>query len=213
MKPYYFFLGLLLSGCASTLETSGFLQNASVMSEGAFFKQEYFPAGEDLSGYASVQVRSADLSYLKDASEHTRSDLVKVAGELSRSLEEGLSKAGFQVLPASEKPGPGTLVVSPALVSLGTPERTLNAVTSVLIWTPVTVGSAGFAAKLLDGESGALLGEIAEKNKGGSGGAKSLTVGAYTKYTHAEAAFDTWGGRLAEMLRARGMRAGRSEAA
>lgn len=197
---------VIFSGCASQVQPSGFLGSNAVMKEGEFFKHEYFLPGAVLGSYSSVKIEPVDLHYLEDASKHDPSDLTELSGTFARLFEKGLTQAGFNVLGTFEPASSGTLVIKPALVKLGTPQRTLNAITSVVIWTPVTSGSAAFEAKMFDGGTGKVIAEIAEQNTGGSGSVESLTLGSYTKYTHAEAAFEAWGKRLAQMLKSKGMR-------
>lgn len=106
----------------------------------------------------------------------------------------------FRLLGASEVADEKTLVLRLALVSVQSPPRELNVVTTAVIFVPVASGSATFEGKLLDGATGEVLAEIREKRSGGLD-AKSLTIGAYSKFVHAEAAFKKWAGELPKFLR------------
>jgi len=207
VKKQMVLLGIvfMLTGCASGVPKTEFIQQSSQLAEGSFFKQEYTDPTADFRKYTSIKIEPVTLAYLENREKHKPAELSEVTRSFLRYLEEALSSEGFRVLPATAPSDVSTLIISPALITLGAPQRTLNVISSALIWTPVTSGSASFAAKLKDGESGAVLGEIAEKNTGGSGNMKSLVAGSYTKYTHAEAAFENWGQHLARMLKAKGV--------
>jgi len=160
----------------------------------------YVVSGVHFSKYRKIQVEPVSLRYLSEPEKHKEEDLVELAGIFQGELEKKLGER-FVVVGSRDQPDEATLVISPALVHVGTPMRTLNVVTSAVLWTPVTSGAAAFEAKIKDGTSGVTLAEIAEKQIGGKD-MKSLTVGSYTKYDHAAAGFKEWSQQLLEMLQA-----------
>ena len=135
-KCFTLLLIVIFSGCASTIAPSGFVQDHSRLYKGEFFEQEYISPLADLGKYTKIKVERVEMAYLKNKSKYDPSELVEVAGAFKTYFEQGLSEAGFKVLAASQPSDALTLIVQPALVSLGTPQRTLNVITSAVIWTP-----------------------------------------------------------------------------
>ena len=174
---------------------AGFLEDYSRLREGNHFKQEYRAPGADFTRYEKVKINPVELRYFQDRDKLEEKEVVRLALQFEEDLKSGLGKK-YRVLEKAERPDEKTFVISTELVSVETPPRGLNVVTSALIWVPVANGSAAFEAKISDGASGELLAEIAEKRSGG-GDAKSLTVGPYAKFVHAEAAFKKWASELA----------------
>ncbi len=188
------------AGCASTHEPSGFLSHSRYLSEGEYFKQTYVKPEANFSVYDTVIVEPVDLNYFNQEEDQDPSEIQDLAIELHQDLESKLSESYLVLSPDSPK-NPGTLVIQPALVQVGTPERTLNVITSLLIWIPVTSGSAAFEAKIIDGATGELLAEVAEKQTAGTAtDAESMLVGSYTKYSHSRAAFKKWAQNFQDML-------------
>lgn len=193
-QVFGFFLLALLAGCVSISKPAGFLEDYSRLYEGAYFKQEYVAPGVNFFHYSKVKVEPVSLRYFKDPSKFEPEDLERLAARLRTELENGLSQK-YEAIEPPGKADKETLVVTPVLVDVETPPRTLNVVTSALVFVPVASGSATFEAKLSDGETGKVLAEIAEKRSGNLDAA-SLTVGPYMKFVHAEAAFKKWGDQL-----------------
>jgi len=190
--------GVLLAGCASTHPYSGYLEMPALLQKGKYFKQEYVAEGAHFSKYRKVYVEETILDYLGNRQEHKDEDLENLKVRFKEEFEKKLGE-GYVLASRGEATDASTLVIRPALVYLATPNRALNVVTTAVVWLPVTSGKAAFEAKILDGATGLVLAEIAEKQTSGKD-MKSLAVGAYTKYDHAFAAFKEWGTQLLEML-------------
>lgn len=188
----------VIPGCASAYNPSAFLDGVPPLKEGKYFKQEYLAGGTDFSQYRKIKVMPVQLSYLEDRDRFSPEELDRLAELFHEELENRL-RASYKILNPGQDSDRQTLVVTPALVQVKTPMRVLNAATTVLVFVPVTSGSAAFEAKITDGFSGKLLAVASEKRTSGKD-TKSLTVGAYAKFTHAESAFKEWAEHLSGML-------------
>jgi len=191
-----------LSACTSVHKPpSGFLENTSNLKKGIAFKQEFVVQGTDLTQYKRVKVNPVDISHFQNPyEEYSAAEIQTMAGELKDALEKRLSKR-YEILALADKPDPSTLVISPALVYATSPEWVINALTFWLIGFQFSKGSAALEAKLIDGQTGKELGAVAERRKGGGGilDIKSLTIGGFFRFIHAEGAFSRWGKNFDKM--------------
>lgn len=201
---FLLFVILVVPACTSVRKPSGFLTESGELVKGGYFIQEYVPAGTNFSTYRKAKVSEVDIRYLEDfrgnLTEFDRRDL---ALKLKTSLESELGKR-YQILSISENPDKNTLVISPALVYVSTPHRIINAATFWFFNLSFSKGSAAFEAKITDGKSGRVLAEVAEKRMGGGGLAdiKSILIGGFLKFAHAEGAFKRWGKDMAHFVSA-----------
>ena len=191
-----------LSACTSVHKPpSGFLENTSNFKKGIAFKQEFVVPGTDLTQYKRVKVNPVDISRFQNPhEEYTAVEIQTMGSELKAALEKRLSKR-YEILALSEKTDSFTLVISPALVYATSPEWVINALTFWLIGFQFSKGAAALEAKLIDGQTGKELGSVAEHRKGGGGllDIKSLTIGGFFKFIHAEGAFSRWGKNFDKM--------------
>jgi len=196
-----FFL-FTLSACTSVHEPpSGFLGNYSDLQKGKSFKQEYIESGVDLTQYQKVKVNPVDVSRFQNPrNEYSEAEIQQLGTDLQAALEKQLSKK-FQVLGSEDRPDRETLVISPALVYATSPERLLNALTFWFIGFQFSKGSAAVEAKLTDGATGKEVAVVAERRKGGGGlsDPKSLLIGGFFRFTHAQGAFNRWGKNFNKM--------------
>jgi hypothetical protein len=125
-------------------------------------------------------------------------ELERLSGEFKEEIENKLSSV-FTVVHSRSLPDTQLLIIEPKLLLIGTPKRLLNAVTTIAVFIPFTSGSAAFEARLEDGATHQLIAEISDQQTTPMD-IKSLTIGNFQKFTHAEAAFKNWAKRLAEML-------------
>lgn len=197
---FLLFCILAAAGCASVHSPSGFLPDSASLQKGVFFEQESLTAGTTFSKYRKIKVNPVELGFFSSEDGISGTDLNRLASSLATEFKTRLAER-YQILGDSESPDAETLVISPSLVFQKTPMRLLNVVTSLLIFVPVTSGSAAFEATLADGGSGKLLAQIAEKRTGALD-IKSLLIGSYTKYTHAEGVFKKWADLLSDFLTA-----------
>jgi hypothetical protein len=121
----------------------------------------------------------------------------RLAAIFAMELRDRLS-GHYRIVSMNEKPDGETLVLDAALTHAKTPHLVLNIV-MLLIFVPVSSGSATFEARLSDGESGKIVAMMAEK-RAGAGNIKSLLIGPFMKFDHAEAILRKWAGRLADFL-------------
>ena len=126
--------------------------------------------------------------------EYSKADIQRMSSGLKEALEKRLSEK-YLVLTEVEKPDSQTLVIHPALIYATSPERVLNGLTFWLIGFQFSKGSVAFEAKLTDGGGGKKLAVVTEERKGGGGLAdiKSLLIGGFFRFIHAEGAFNRWG--------------------
>ncbi len=203
VPPLFLFSFLLiLSACASVHKPSGYLPDSAGLQEGKYFKQERIAPDADFRKYKKVKVEDVDIQYFDNSvSRHSEEDIAKLASEFKSSLESELGKK-FQIVPESQAPDAETMVVAPALVYVATPERSVNIATAWRIGFSFSKGFAAFEAKIMDGRTGNVIAEVAEKRKGGGGiwDLKSVFIGGYLKYAHAEGAFKGWGKDLTKLV-------------
>lgn len=195
------FLIVIISACASTHAPSGFLEDYSSLREGIYFKQESISRTADFTKYDTVKIDPINMYYMEGKENYTREELDKLKDNFQNELKEAFKNKGIRVLTEGQIPNEKTIVLDVAVTKIKSPQRTLNAVTSVLVFVPVTAGSAAFETRMKDGATGEVLVEVAEKHSGGGTDTKSLAVGSYTKFTHAESAFEIWAKKLAEIVR------------
>ena len=196
-----FCFALSLSACTSVHPPSGYLSDYSQLAKGEHFRQEYVYPEADLTKYTKAKVNPVELKYFSSPYEKlTQEELDRLATKLKASLETQLGKK-YQILANDQTPDPETFVVSPALVFISTPERLINLATFWLIGFTFSKGSAAFEAKLLDGQSGKVIAQFAERRKSGGGitDIKSILIGGWFRFIHAEGAFKRWGKEIREM--------------
>lgn len=189
----------ILSACASVYKPSGYLPDSANLQKGKYFKQERIAADADFSKYKKVKVENVDLKHFDNSiSKHPKEDIAKLAEKFKSALETELGKK-FQIVSSADAQ---TLVVAPALVYVATPERSVNIATAFLIGFSFSKGFAAFEAKITDGATGKVIAEVAEKRKGGGGiwDLKSILIGGYLEYAHAEGAFKGWGKDLTKLV-------------
>ena len=187
-----------VAGCASVHPPSGFLPKASALQKGKHFEREEIAQGTILKSYRKIKIEPVELGFFSTEDEIPESELKRLAFLLTAEFKNRLDER-YEILADTQTPDAETLVISPGLVFHKSPARLINAITTLLIFVPVTSGSAAFEAKISDGGSNRLLAQIAEKRTGALN-IKSLLIGPYTKYTHAEGIFKKWAELLAEFL-------------
>ncbi|MBI4430144.1 MAG: DUF3313 family protein [Candidatus Omnitrophica bacterium] len=193
---------IIISACASAFKSSGFLARSAELKKGSYFRQEWVSKDARFSKYTKVKVNEVNLSYFDNSvSRHSPEEIERLAGSFKENFASELGK-NFQVLGAAEKPDAATFVVSPALLYVAAPERAINAATAWFFNFSISKGFAACEIKLTDGASGKLLAEFAEKRSGGGGvkDVKSLAIGNYTKFTHAQGAFKDWAESLLKFV-------------
>jgi hypothetical protein len=192
----------VLSACTSIHQpTSGFLGDYSNLQKGKYFKQEYVVGSADLTKFKKVKVNPVETGRFQNANnEYSDAEIQNMAGELKTSLEKRLSKR-YEILGPDNRPDQETLVIAPALIYMTSPERALNAATIWFFGLQFSKGSAALEAKLIDGGSGQEIARVAEQRKGGGGlfDLKSLVIGGFFRFTHAEGAFTRWGKNFDKM--------------
>ena len=189
------------SACTSIHKPSGYLGDYAGLEKGKEFKQERVAEQADFSKYKKVKVNTPELKYFENANhEYDDMDIQYLADRLKLSLENELSKK-YLLLGSNERPDSSTLVVSPALIYATSPERLLNALTVWFIGFQFSKGAVAFEAKLIDGGTNQELAAVTEQRKGGGGitDFKSLLIGGFFKFTHAEGAFKRWGKNFADL--------------
>ena len=194
-------LALVLSACTSVHKPSGYLSDYSQLEEGKNFKQEYRASDADFAKYTKVKVEPVELRFFENTHlEYTDEDIRHLSASLKESLEKRLAKK-YQVLGMTEQPDGQTLVVHPALIYATSPERVVNGLTFWLIGFQFSKGAVAFEAKLTDGGNGKELAVVTEQRKGGGGLAdiKSLLIGGFFRFIHAEGAFNQWGKNLVKL--------------
>lgn len=195
-------LSVALSACTSIHQpTSGFLGDYSGLQKGKNFKQEHVAGGADLTKYQKVKVNPVAIDRFQNPhKEYSDAEIQNLGGEMKASLEKGLS-ARYEILGPKDNPDQRTLVISPALVYATSPEPIINVLTFWLIGFQFSKGSVAIEAKLIDGENGKEIAAIAEERKGGGGllDPKSLLIGGFFRFIHAEGAFNRWGKNFDKM--------------
>lgn len=194
-------LAVFLASCASVHGPGGYLSDYSRLKPGPHFKQEYVAADTPFNPYRKVKINPIELGHLQERGKYLEADLKRLAARFESELRAGFGTQ-YHVLGPKEAADSETLIVAPALISIGTPQRALNVVTSALVFVSVSSGSAAFEAKLLDGATGKVIAEMAEKRTGGKD-TKSLTAGPFMKFAHAEAAFKEWAEQLVHFVESR----------
>ncbi len=196
------FVSVSLSACTSVHQpASGFLEDYSSFQKGKNFKQERVASGVDLTKYKKIKVNPVETGHFQNPYlEYSNAEIQKLAVELKAALEDRLS-ARYAILRDKDKPDAWTLVISPALVYTTSPEWPINALTFWLIGFQFSKGSAALEAKLFDGASGKEIAAVAEERKGGGGllDVKSLLIGGFFRFIHAEGAFSRWGKNFDKM--------------
>lgn len=191
----------ILSACASAFKPSGFLSHSDDLKKGEYFRQEWIADGEDFSRFTKAKVSEVDISHFDNSvSRHSEEEIKTLASDFKQKLETGLAPR-FQILPSDERADDETLVFAPALLYVATPERAINAATAWFFNFSISKGFAACEVKLTDGATGEVIAEVAEKRTGGAGikDVKSLTVGSYMKFAHAEGAFKAWAESLSKL--------------
>ena len=189
------FIIFLLSACTSIHKPSGFLSEYSHLTKGKQFKQEYVVSDTDFSKYKKVKINPVEFRFFENPNqEYSDAEIQRLGAGLKQALEERLGKQ-YQVLGAKEAPDRQTIVINPALIYATSPERVLNGLTFWLIGFQFSKGSVAFEAKLTDGGGGKELAVVTEERKGGGGltDLKSLLIGGFFRFVHAEGAFNRWG--------------------
>ena len=190
------FFSVSLSACTSVHQPpSGFLGEYSSLQKGKNFKQERVAEGVDLAKYQKVKVDPVETSRFQNPNkEYSDEEVQTMAAELKAALESRLSKR-YVILGTYDHPDQQTLVIRPALVYATSPEPIINLVTFWLIGFQFSKGSAALEAKLMDGGTGKEIAAVAEERTGGGGllDIKSLLIGGFFRFIHAEGAFNRWG--------------------
>lgn len=202
LSAYLLCFTVSLSACTSVHEpASGFLGDYSNLQKGSRFKQEHVVQGVDFSKYTKVKVVPVVFDRFQNPNkEYSAGEIQSMAVDLKGALEKRLSKR-YEILESAAKPDASTLVISPALVYATSPEWIVNAATFWLIGFQFSKGSAAFEAKVSDGATGKEIAAVAEQRKGGGGilDIKSLTIGGFFRFIHAEGAFSRWGKNFDKM--------------
>lgn len=190
----------VLAGCTSIHPKSGFLTLNTQLSEGKFFKQENILPGRDFNRFRKVKVSLVDVTFLPENTGYDRSEVRMLRDAFQEALETKLREA-FLVLNREAVPDEETLVIRPALVYLMPPAKTVQvgehwAGTGI----PVATGGAAFEAKILEGETGHLLAEVAERQSDGKS-LGAVTVEPYHRYDNVEAVFQRWGEQMVALLK------------
>ncbi len=189
----------ILSACASVYKPSGYLPDAADLPKGKYFKQERVAPEADFSKYKKVKVEDIDIQHFDNTvSRHPEEDIAALKGKFKSSFESELGKK-FQIVSSADAE---TMIIAPALVYVATPERSVNIATAWLVGFSFSKGFAAFEAKILDGASGKVIAEVAEKRQGGGGlwDLRSIVIGGYLKYAHAEGAFKGWAKDLTKLV-------------
>ncbi len=190
----------VLAGCTSVHPKSGFLTLNTQLSEGKYFKRENVLPGRDFNRYRKVRVSLVDVTFLPEDTGYDRNEVRMLRDAFQEALETKL-REGFLVLNREAIPDEETLVIRPALVYLMPPAKTVQvgdhwAGTGI----PVATGGAAFEAKILEGGTGHLLAEVAERQSDGKS-LSAVTVEPYHRYDNVEAVFEKWGEQMVAMLK------------
>ncbi len=202
LSPCLLFFLVSLSACTSVHQPpSGFLGDYSSLQKGRNFKQERVAGGVDLTKYQKIKVNPVEIDRFQNShKEYSDTEIQNLAVKLKTALENRLSKR-YEILGSKDRPDQRTLVISPALVYATSPEWIINAATFWLIGFQFSKGSAVLEAKLIDGGTGKEIAAVAEERKGGGGlhDIKSLLIGGFFRFIHAEGAFKRWGTNFDKM--------------
>ncbi len=199
-------LTVVLPGCASVSTPSGFLGDYSRLQPGQYFKQEYIAPDAYFGKYSKVKVDPVELKHFDNsANQYDKEKMEELGSKLKTALEDELGKR-YEVLSVNAPPDRETVIIRPALVYVAEPERLLNLATAFFIYIALSKGAAAFEAKLIDGGTKKELAAVSEKRKAGGGirDAKSILIGNYMRFTHAEGAFKRWGKNLLDLMAYRG---------
>ena len=193
-------LALWLPACASIPQhQSGYLRSYSDLEAGKHFKQQYVAPGVTFDQYRSVKITPVELGFLEQQDTYTTEELNRLTARFQKELEAEMGTS-HRILSKGDPPDERTLIVSPALISLTTPWRFTNLITTLVIWVPISWGSTTFEAKLLDGATRRVVARVAEKRSGGGFDLKSLLIGSYLKFHDVEVAFRKWAKQLAKLV-------------
>lgn len=210
----FIFSALLITGCASTYETSKGKQKG-------FIEEDYFELTEDPDGNLSLLYinEEADFkqydkiwietvtAYVYEGSSLEKAkqgDLDKLVQYFEEALERELAK-DYALVDAA---GDGTLKLRVALTEISGSKRVLNTVSTVApparafselkrfaTGTHSFVGKAALEAEVLD----SITGETLAAKVGSRGGGKKLRS-AQDKYRDVKAAMDFWAATFREKL-------------
>lgn len=204
--PFFIFPSLflscsiLLAGCASSYDPTGYFENYDRMESGPYFKQEFTETSADFSKYKKIKLMPVTLDYFDKESEYKLNPGEKewLVSSLEKSLKEALSKS-YSLEDLQAPPDAETLVVEPALVYARKPHRLINVVLTLLIMVPPSSGSAALEVKMIDGLSGKTVALVAEKRTG-AGDLKSLILDPFMRLGHLDAIFKTWAKNLTAFI-------------
>ncbi len=200
------FLGIvMLAGCATATTglPTGFLPDYSRLETGKYFLQEYAVEGADFTRYDSVKVAPVNFGYLINKTSCKAGDLEDLGRAFREDMEKEFTAKGYRI---ASVPTEKTLIVEAAVTDIELPEVLVNAAMNL---SPVPVGmlldtngATAFEAKILDGATGRVLMEIAEKQKGSGSNLDvgALAVGGYINFVNAKAVFRGWAKNMALML-------------
>ncbi len=106
-----------------------------------------------------VQVR---LMNVEPGAEVSKQEQEQLASSLHAALVSGLKDSYF----ITERAGPDTMIIRPALTHLKPVIPAVNVATTLLIGVPIDVGEAAVEVQFVDSLSGRILGELTASSKG-----------------------------------------------
>lgn len=209
---------LALSGCASKYvepeQYSGFLKDYSVLKQGKSASGTevlyWLDDGLDAKRYTSVYIEPSRLYPQPPPSEKISQDTLR---DITRYYDQALQRELAKVLPLAAQPGPGTLVVRPAITAVEASDKDLRTYEYLpLLFVAAQVSSAtgirdqqtrlASEAAFLDGGSRRTVAEVVRKGTG-----KDLENDAQTMHAQdVKAVLDGWAvdmTRSLQMLRQR----------
>jgi hypothetical protein len=99
---------------------------------------------------------------VEPGAEVSKQEQEQLASSLHAALVSGLKDSYF----ITERAGPDTMIIRPALTHLKPVIPAVNVATTLLIGVPIDVGEAAVEVQFVDSLSGRILGELTASSKG-----------------------------------------------
>jgi len=180
---------LVLAGCASTgaPQQSGMARYEQLQAQADGVRSYRAP---EAANYRFAQIDPADV-VLASGLELSTEQAAEVRGTLLASLADSLASAGLR----TEGAGP-RLRVRATVVGVEKVSPAVNAITTVLLWAPVSRGGLTVELEALDAATGQRIAAMAYEGKAGI---KDVTR-AYSSLGHASAEADRAAKRFAALI-------------
>ncbi|MBI5724128.1 MAG: DUF3313 domain-containing protein [Planctomycetes bacterium] len=159
---------LLFAGCTTPPQPSGFLGDYSELKAVDFDPSQlwYIKPGVNWAGYTKMVIERPVLYYSIDAEyRHIEpEELNMLAGRFAEVLREKMA-GQFEL---TDKPGPGVLVMRPALTEIKPAKRLLNAASLIVAHTTLSTGGACAETEFADSVTNERLAAMMDHKLGDS---------------------------------------------